>query len=193
MSKVKIKRVNMKSGKKKIEVQSPYSEEFVNFARSMNGSWNGRYKSWFFDVRDEKLIREKCLELYGTDGEEKTETVTIRINVDDAEYGQSLTICGRDVAYRPSRDAHVRLNETIVIEGGFGDSGGSRKNPRLNPEDGTVLEARNVPINLAKKAVEENPAACKIVDENWQKKQLIQRKKELEAELEKINEELKSL
>ncbi|WP_374711395.1 hypothetical protein [Symbiobacterium terraclitae] len=126
---------------------APYHPDLPARARQLGGKFDGFTKSWTFDGRDEARVRALAREIYGTDGE-TSETVTVRVNLDQLRDVQSLWLFGREIARRPERDREVRLGEgVVVLAGGFPASGGSVKNPRLAAETGTILEVRGVPAN----------------------------------------------
>lgn len=139
-----IKIVKMQSGK--IGVESPYSTAFVDAAHGLAGKWQAPY--WLFDGRDEAAVREALVRIYGRDDKPPAQTVDVEISLDEWWYdgGPTMTFGGLRVAHRPGRDQAVRLGGGAVIKaGGFSSSGGSVKNPRLEPKDGTILLVRDVP------------------------------------------------
>lgn len=153
---VEIKRAKAHNGKERIYVTTPYHPTMVNRARELNGTWHAESKYWSFDARDEETIRALCITLYGTDGspvEEPLVTVLAQLTDDTRdllEATDSLFLCGREIAWRKSRDYAVRLGEGVVIRsGGFPGSGGSARYPLLCPLLNTVLEVRDVPESLA--------------------------------------------
>lgn len=181
MSEIQISAVKMKSGEQMIEVCSPYHPEFVSAAHKLGGRFSREKTAWYFDLRDESRVRSLCRQVYGTDGEESAETTTVRLHLDRLALraGNALWYGGRCVAYRPHRDAPVRLGEKVVVlSGGFPKRGGSVKYPSLDPEPGTALEVRDVPVNLV-----EEVEGIQVVDDNMEIKKLRTRKEELEKEL----------
>lgn len=123
---------------------TPYSPAFVSAAKKRGAKWSPSDKCWVFDAAAEASVRELCREIYGTDGS-PTETVTLRVELTTVD-GQAIECAGRTLAYRAGRDYPVRIGEGVsCIDGGFPKSGGSMKNPRCNPEEGTVLLVREVP------------------------------------------------
>lgn len=162
---------------KTVTVKAPFSPDFPAPARDAGGNWNGDV--WTFDVRDESRVRALCREIYGTDGA-VAETVTVRTS--NIPWDKTMFAYGRRVAHRPSRDERVRLGEgVVIIEGGFPPSGGSVKNPRLDPEQGTVLEIRDVPAGHADVVPED------IVDRSVDVEALRAEREHLLARLAEIN------
>lgn len=133
----------------KIEVYSPYHEEFVSFARDLSGSWNG--EAWEFDSRDEERVREKLFDVYGTDGT-GVETVDVRMTTDEDGKKEDLTAFGRVVLRLRSRDQKPALGDGVVLIEGTLKGGGSRQYPKWNAKD-AVLEVRDVPVTLAERNV----------------------------------------
>lgn len=132
-----------------LSVTSPYNPDFPASARHLGGRWDAGRKVWSFDARDESAVRQALRETYGTDGSAPVQLVTIRVRIPDASTDEYWA-CGRRIARRVSRDEDVRLGDGVVIvAGGFADSGGSAKHPRLSPLAGTVLEVRDVPLAIA--------------------------------------------
>jgi hypothetical protein len=134
-----------------LSVKSPFNKKFVEFARSRNGRWTG--EEWVFDPRDEKALREHLMLYYATDGENVAPTCTIRWEL-QALDGAEINLGGRMCARRRGRDYRVELGEgVVVLQGGFPASGGSVKNPRVDPNDDTVLEIRDFPLALARSLI----------------------------------------
>lgn len=130
-----------------VAVAAPYDPQFPKRAHELGGQWNGSDRRWEFSARDEQRVRDLCRTIYGTDGT-PTPTVTVQIacGQTNAQYTQELRMLGRRMVYRPARDARVVFGAgVIVLAGGFPSSGGSVKNPRLEFQEGTILEVRDVP------------------------------------------------
>lgn len=182
---IKIEKCN-----KKITVKTPYSRIFIREARKLNGKWDNTEKVWVFDTRDEKKVREICLNIYGNDGISELEKVDVIIDLDNVKFENQLYICGILIASRPSRDRPVSLYNTIILEGAFPASGGSMKYPNLEPEIGTILEARDIPVNIAKKVVEENPKGFRLKQPLPENEILLKERERLMNELKIINNKL---
>lgn len=146
--------VKITNSNNKLHVKSDYSLDFVEGARKLGGRWNAAQKTWDFDLRDEARVRALLIEVYGTDGE-PVKTCTVQIKADKYRNCESVEFFGRSLAWRPSRDAAVRLHPSVsVIAGGYPDSGGSAKYPSVDFSEGTILEVKDVPLSLALNAVE---------------------------------------
>src|SRR5689334_11041243 len=126
---------------------APYHPSLPAKARDLGGKWSGQY--WWFDKRDEQRVREMTKEIYGTDGEEVTDTVTVRIDASGWSGKREIFSLGRQIVSRFSRDSRVRLGDgVILISGGFSSSGGSRNHPCIDNND-AILLVRDVPRSLA--------------------------------------------
>lgn len=173
----------------RIRLTAPYHPDLPNRARMLGGKFAPSTKTWYFDARDEELVREMTRVLYGTDGEDAPPLVTIRVHLDKIRpNGGSLWLAGREVAARLGRDLPVKLGEgVIVISGGFPSTGGSRAHPRLEPKSGTVLEVRDVPETLARTEMERWSEGIVIVESGpIDKEALLARKEALLRELAEI-------
>ncbi len=137
-----------------VRVRCPYTPFWPQRARRLGGRWDGASKEWVFDPRDRSRVREALIEEYGWDGTYPVEVMDLRLTLrtEDGKDGihcneTDLWFCGRPVARRTTLYSRVRLGPGVVIvEGGFPPSGGSRKHPALEPEPGTVVELRDVPV-----------------------------------------------
>lgn len=126
-----------------VTARTPYHPDFPKKARAISGKFRGG--AWTFDARDEQRVRDLCHEIYGTDGT-PVDTITIRIDADNAPNEPTWWAFGRMIAERKYRDSAVRLgNGVVIVDGGFPQRGGSTKRPRLDAYEGTVLEIRDVP------------------------------------------------
>ncbi|MEU5242382.1 helix-turn-helix domain-containing protein [Streptomyces lydicus] len=166
---------------------------FPKAARLLGGikqMTTGVHEIWAFDAGIEDRVRTLCLDIWGTDGSlaYDLDTVTLRWTVPD-EWEQELWLAGRFVARRDQRDAPVRLGRKVtVLQGGFWPAGGSKKNPRINPYDGTVVEIRSVPRAAADRAAAVDDDVTVIeTDEPLGREELRERRDQLLDDLRTIN------
>lgn len=150
----------------KIRTLTPYNPEFVEVAHDLNGTWDKGSRQWIFSGRDEDRVRNACIEVYGTDGDDWEDRIVVDARVDAAditENVQKLFMFGRPIVQRLYRDDPVALEEhTIVVEGGFPRTGGSRNNPRIRGRSGgggstdhVIIEVRDLPLSIVEKEMDE--------------------------------------
>lgn len=182
-----------------IYTTTDYSNEFVIGARKLNGRWTG--SQWKFDVRHEDKVRNLLLEVYGEDGTDtEVDYVTVKVDAsaycDEMGYIREIDLFGKSLVYRPGRDSKVKLHDSVVVtKGGFPSSGGSAKNPRLSPYEGTELEVLDVPRNRYLKELNgEKARFISLVDGNEKQKQILLDEKEtLLNRIKEIDELLKGM
>jgi hypothetical protein len=184
-----------------ILVESPYLSAFVSGARRLNGKWTG--SSWSFGARHEERVRDLCRTVYGTDGEDGVELVTVRVTMEKQEwdcvergrYAVSLEGFGRVLATAKGRDSGAVLGEGVVIVEGAGFiSGGSRKNFAVGINSGSVFEVENVPLPVATQ--EHSIAGGKVEvirDDGLELESLLLRQEIIEAELDGIKKRIAEL
>ncbi len=148
-------------------VYTPYHPDFPSAARDMGGQW--RSPAWVFDARDEKRVRDFCLDLFGTDGS-PCELVTLRVTLsgsvcDRAGKETEIYIGGRRCAWVFGNDDNrARLGYGVVLVEGRLFGSGSRRNPNISWSDGTtVLEVRDVPRVKAEQVLARNPELIYII------------------------------
>jgi len=146
--------VKIVKNESKVALTSPFHPDLPARAKNLGGKWDGDKRVWTFDARDEERVRQMCREVYGTDGT-PMQTVTIRMRLDGSQP-QTIWQFGREIVTRPGRDERIRLGDGVVlIEGAFAASGGSRQYPAIGIlKAPVVLEVRDVPLEMARMAVE---------------------------------------
>lgn len=144
--------VKMKDGSAKLQLKTPYSPTLPAACRALGGKWGSGDKAWYFDPREKAKLRDLCLATFGidplADPDEAPELVSVRILVEAYNPNDALWLFGRELACQPGRDSLPRLGDGVILVRGSFRGGGSAKNPRLNPVDGTILEVRDVPRAL---------------------------------------------
>lgn len=149
-----------------VSVRTPYHPEFPASARDMGGRWVA--PDWVFDARDEKRVRDLCLDIWGTDGT-PCELVTLRVSAgrgvwDGAGKSSEIYLAGRLVAKVFGRDdQRARLGDGVVVIQGRFYGGGSRANPACDYADGTQFELRDVPREIAEREYTQNPERIEIL------------------------------
>jgi hypothetical protein len=186
--------INVTTDETTVTLHAPYEPTMPSKARAIGGRWDANAKTWVFDLRDEERVRELAREVYGTDGT-ASRTVTVRLSDPEgyAPYSGELYLFGRMIARRRGRDEPVRLGDgVIIVSGGFADSGGSVKNPRLEAQEGTVLEVRDVPADHADIARARDHGDLTIVDTAVDRDALVAEQQQLRARLSEIEKLLGS-
>jgi hypothetical protein len=142
----------------KLKLITPYVPYLPARYRALGGKWNPIEKAWYFDPRDSDRVRDLCVEVFGIDPlagpDEQPEMVTVRLHMDAWETRTSeIWLFGRDIVSQPSRDAPTRFGRGVVVVHGEFAGGGSRANPAMNAQPGTIIEIRDVPRPLADEQV----------------------------------------
>jgi hypothetical protein len=172
---------------------SPYAREFPKEAKRIGGLWDSERKAWRFDARDKSRVMELAREFWGYEPGDDAQGVTVRIDPWRHLDEGVVRFAGRRIAWRPSRDAEVRLSKNVVVaEGRFMSSGGSASSPSIGIEperEPAVLEIRDLPAT-----------ALSIVKQDTyllvggsRQEMLIQERERLEKRLREITSELEEL
>lgn len=182
--------VGKKAGQ--IFVTSPYNQIFIDRARDLGGKWKS--PAWVFDSRNEKMIREALLDVYGFDGEHKNAIVDVELffpNGYSSGVREAITFFGRTIARAFGRDSGAKLGDGVVILSGGFTSSGSMKNWHTTAYTGTRILVRDVPKKLAEN-FKNRKMEIKIVEEeksNITKEELIDAlKSNLEIALKGLDE-----
>ena len=127
-----------------IEVVSPYNPAAVERFRQLGGRWTGEV--WTFPAALETEVRGVLLSVYGTDGDDGAQSVTLiaRAKRGISEYTGPVTCCGKTVARAWGRDSGARVGEGVALLEGRIGSGGSRKNWKTVVEEGSTFKLLNV-------------------------------------------------
>ena len=146
--------IRVEHGPDCVTVFCPYHPDWPARARNLGGKWQASQKAWLFDPRDAQTVTQALVEVYGWDGAYPVEILDARVILGDDKGGgpgcggNELWLFGRFIAGRRHRDAEVRLGSgVILIQGGFAESGGSWRYPRLEAEPHTVVEVRDVTVS----------------------------------------------
>ena len=163
----------------RMKVKTEYNRKFIAKAHELQGKWESPY--WTFPEENEDLVRDALLWSYGEDGRAH-ETVIVDLDLDVYEYGDSIKIGSVVIAKREYRDSSVWVDgRAVVISGGFCKSGGSRKNPCVTHEAGTILRVKNIPLPIYEE-IKDLPGVKKVdldLEENAkEKKAALERERE---------------
>ncbi|HQP51908.1 MAG: hypothetical protein KBH82_10275 [Syntrophorhabdaceae bacterium] len=119
-----------------INVKSLYNSEFVSKAKLMGGKWDNN--CWRFNALNENLVRDLCIEIYGTDGDTVPDVVTVEVEISDSGDTGPVCFCGWPIARAYGRDSGAKVSDNVVLLDGTVKSGGSVKNWKTIV-DGTFL------------------------------------------------------
>lgn len=114
--------------------------------------------------------------------------VTVELNLDEYDYDNhdGVKIGDITVAIRTGRDQAVRLSSnTMLISGGFPESGGSAKYPAVDAEKGTVIRVKNIPEILYEKI--KNNSGVRLIDNSIDTDALAAEKEKLLARIAEID------
>lgn len=174
----------------KIKVQSNYNRDFISRAKTIQGKWSAPY--WVFPEENKEEVKALLLDVYGECGElsgEKTATVTVEINCDEyTDIGEAIMLGSFTAVKRWHRDREVSYAANVMlVSGGFPESGGSVKNPRVYPDEGTVIRVKNIPIGIYEKI--KNKAGVTLVSKpsDEERETLIKEREALMQRLAELN------
>jgi hypothetical protein len=123
----------------KVTISGPYSEENNATYRSLGGKFDRGSSSW--ELPDNATTRAEVAQLFGAKSEEGDYLVPC--SLDGVKGSSILQIGGYVLASRRGRDYAVRLPEGVSLAAGsLPSSGGSVKNPSVNPSQDTVFRLR---------------------------------------------------
>ena len=183
----------------KIYVKSEYNKAFISKARYIQGKWESPY--WVFPEDNREEVKELLIDTYGEADileDDEQQKVTVEINLEvykDAKGARNeYRLDNILLASRRSRDSYVKLADNVmVIQGGFKESGGSRNNPTINPEDNTILRVKNVPLSSYEKVKDEDGirliSGVDIIALTKEKDRLLARIAEIDSILKSVDKE----
>lgn len=185
----------------KIYVANSFSEEFNIAAREMNGRFDYSSNCWVFMRVDWDILRERLLNIFGEDGIIESKHVTVDLDLDEymkeGESYEGIEMFGFSLAKRIDRDYKVKLDRSVYVKAGeFPNSGGSGKYPSLDPEDGTVLRIKNVPIDVYEKQIQKGTVGLTLVEEEIKDKtfiDLLEERKKLQERIAVVETKIKQL
>ncbi|OZG68246.1 hypothetical protein [Bifidobacterium eulemuris] len=145
--------VNVVADGDKVLLYSPYDAECVKDCRQMGGKWDSGRRAWAFDKRDMERVERIAAKYFGytpsSGAAGEGELVDVRFKAEDFYHAGEIRVGDRRLVWRTDRDRPVHFAVgVVVVEGRFGDSGGSAKNPSVGDTEGIVLEARGLPASV---------------------------------------------
>lgn len=117
-------------------VKFPYDERIVDMCKTHEGRWNPNSKEWRIPKEREKSFREHVRNLTDWDDRDN-DYVAIEYTLKDMWGEEHERYLGAmKVLERPARDRKVQVSDnTVVLQGDFGSSGGSANHPDVNGGD----------------------------------------------------------
>lgn len=169
-----------------------YNPDFSNKLKSYCGAkWYPDSKEWGFSDEFEDKANDLMLKQFGY-SMRKSPKITIEFSANEFYSKDSLDIRieGYCFAYREYEHTGVEmLRNSIIIEGGFKDRDGSKRYPKAEPLEGTVIRAK-ITQELYDTFSDETKSKIKVIKEANKKEALLARKAALLKELAEIEKEL---
>lgn len=169
-----------------------YNLDFSNKLKSYCGAkWYPDSKEWGFSEEFEEKANDLMLKQFGY-SMRKSPKITIEFSANDFYDKDKLDIRieGHCFVYREYEHTGVEmLRNSIIIEGGFKDRDGSKRYPKAEPFEGTVIRA-TITQELYDTFSDETKSKIKVIKETDKKDALLARKAALLKELEEIEKEL---
>ena len=138
--------------------------EFISKAKTLGGKWSFITKSWDFDVRNEVLIRQVVLDIFGTDGHFSPEKVSIRAAFKSQVKSKGpITLGGKIIAVASGNSGTPKLGPNVILESGSFESGGSYANWKTLSIDAVVL-IHDFPKNVAEGLIKKYPSMVSIIE-----------------------------
>jgi hypothetical protein len=151
--------ITIQTDDKHTHLYAPYTPELPDKAKALGGRFDRSNRAWRFDARDENRVRDLSRKVYGTDGSDADDTVTVRVQVNDErpwhERRQGLFLGGHPIARAYSRDSGAEIADGVVVLQGDIRSSGSAKNWTTRADEETIFEVRDVPRGMAEKMIEQ--------------------------------------
>ncbi|MFD3970372.1 hypothetical protein [Streptomyces cyaneofuscatus] len=139
---------------KRLLITAPYHAPFQADLKDIGGRWSEVQGTWQWstDARDEERVRALLRSHFGTDGSPQDMAVRVSVHVPLHTYelpftqGGRAQFAGRTIAWRPTRNAPVKLgSDVILVAGKLPASGGSTKYPQIAAGPDVVVEVRDLP------------------------------------------------
>lgn len=148
----------------RVRAYTPYHPGFPPRAKQLGGKWVPPIKPhhiagyWDFDPRDEERVRDLVRDLFGTDGSDRPDLVTLRLTLSGTINTGSLWLAGRLVVerresrYQPDQTT-LRFGDGVVLIAGEFEESSNYWSPTIGKVEGIELEIRDVPRPLAERGV----------------------------------------
>jgi hypothetical protein len=184
--------VSVKNVKNKIYVKSQYNHYFNVVAKQIGGKFDRAEKVWVFDSRNNELLKEKLLSIFGTDGySQSCVDVEVTVKRDIIACKQPFYLAGRIIAYAKSRDSGAWVGDGITFVNKFATSGGSMNNWITKIEEGAVFRILDLYTGAVKLLDKCDAIEYKIIQNETDSK--LAEKEALELELKRIQDRIAEL
>ena len=179
----------------KIYLKFGFNQVFSDkLKRYCGAKWQASTKEWGFSDEFEDKMNDLMLKQFGY-SMRKSPKITIEFSANDFYSKDSLDVRieGYCFVYREYEHTEVEmLRNSIILEGGFKERDGSKRYPKAEPLEGTVIRAK-ITQELYDTFSDETKNKIKVVKEADKKEVLLARKEALLRELEKIENELEEV
>jgi|GEM_PF-1462242 hypothetical protein len=187
----------MKSRKENgyIYLRFPYNESFSSELKKYCGAkWKAESKEWFFSEEFEEKANDLMLRRYGYSLRESPKLI---IEFSANEFYNPDTLCvsieGYTFVYRERDYMDVSLKRnTVILKGGFPIKGGSSRYPCAKPFEDTTLRSE-ITQEFWDMLSDDTRKKLKRIDSKSEEDVLLERKKQILAELEEINKKLENI
>lgn len=175
-----------------IKVETPYDMEFIRFAHTVNGNWDG--ETWNFDNKYEDQLSQELAFCFD-EPFKAFDGVEVKLDLDNAYFAdgvvRKLKLGSRTIATKFARDEKPYFADTFshFEKGSFKERGGSSNNPEVTWEDGSILVTK-VPAEELEAIKEEFDGAIEVVDHAAKKQVLESKREQLLSELNKLDEDI---
>ena len=132
--------VSVKNINNSIHVKTQYNPDFTSAAKQIGGKFNFDEKAWQFDERNQELVKNTLMSIFGTNGYyqpiiDVEVTVKKRITAENSP----IYLAGRIIAQARGRDSGATCGEKVAFIEKKPQSGGSAKYWTTEIAEGTVF------------------------------------------------------
>jgi len=151
----------------RVTVVAPLTARWVEAALELDGWWAETPGAFRFEMAAEPAVRGVVRRLFGT--EDGPAVIRVRVHVAlgwiaGASGSRELVVEGQRICWRErARDAVQLAPGVRIVQGAFGDAGGTPRRPRLGEVDGVVVELDAVDPDVAAMMVARYAAACVVI------------------------------
>ena len=181
---------NIEDGK--IKIKSPYNKDFISRAKSIQGKWDSPF--WIFPEDNISELKDLLIDIYGNCGnldDTPIPTVTIDVDLDKYEYNTEIKIGSLVAVSRRTRDSNVTYADNVIlVKGSFTETGGSRNNPHVAHNPGTVIRIKNLPVAIFEKVKDLNGVT--LVTDKIDIESLVKERDELLERIRTLDELIKT-